>query len=200
MANVEHSTLTGAELHEPKGVAGALANKIYISDGAASGTWTYMPHGWAYYVDTAAAQNITTTASKLSINGLGAATNVDYLPPEIRGSGVLWNTTTDKITPMKIGDAYSVRIDLPVNAKTGLPTTLIFELDIGGGAAPTTVIVARDIAVTRTPPYTLSIAFPIFTLATFVTNGGQIFISTDTGTVDVLLPAITLVRTHGGDL
>jgi hypothetical protein len=87
MANVEHSTLTGAELHEPKGVAG-----------------TYMPHGWAYYVDTAAAQNITTVASKLSINGLGAATNVAHLPPEIRGSGVLWNTTTDRITPMKIGD------------------------------------------------------------------------------------------------
>jgi hypothetical protein len=200
MANVEHSTLTGAELHEPKGVAGALANKIYISDGAASGTWTYMPHGWAYYVDAAAAQTFTTTAAKLSIDGLGAATNVASLPPEIRGSGVLWNTTTDRITPMKIGDAYSVRIDLPVNAKTGLPTTLIFELDIGGGAAPTTVIVARDIAVTRTPPYTLSVAFPIFTLATFVTNGGQIFLSTDAGTVDILLPTITLVRTHGGDL
>lgn len=200
MANVEHSTLTGAELHEPKGVAGALANKIYISDGAASGTWTYMPHGWAYYVDAATAQTFTTTAAKLSIDGLDAATNTAYLPPEIRGSGALWDTTNDKITPMKIGDAYSLRVDLPVSAKTGTPNSLIFQLDIGGGAAPTTVIVDRDISITRTPPYTLSVGFPVFSLSTFVTNGGQIFISTDTGTVDILDPTITIVRTHSGDL
>lgn len=40
MANVEHSTLTGASLHEPKGVAAAAANRVYVSDGAASGSWT----------------------------------------------------------------------------------------------------------------------------------------------------------------
>lgn len=40
MANVEHSTLTGSALHEPKGVAAAAANRVYVSDGAASGSWT----------------------------------------------------------------------------------------------------------------------------------------------------------------
>lgn len=40
MANVEHNTLTGAALHEPKGVAAAAANRVYVSDGAASGSWT----------------------------------------------------------------------------------------------------------------------------------------------------------------
>jgi hypothetical protein len=39
MANVEHSALTGANLHEPKGVAAAAANLVYVSDGAASGDW-----------------------------------------------------------------------------------------------------------------------------------------------------------------
>jgi hypothetical protein len=40
MANVAHSTLTGANLHEPKGIAAATADKVYISDGAGSGAWT----------------------------------------------------------------------------------------------------------------------------------------------------------------
>lgn len=35
-----HSGLTGADLHEPKAVAGASANQVYLSDGAGSGSWT----------------------------------------------------------------------------------------------------------------------------------------------------------------
>ena len=36
----EHSTLTGDDLHEPKGVAAASAGEVYVADGAASGAWT----------------------------------------------------------------------------------------------------------------------------------------------------------------
>lgn len=36
----EHSTLTGANLHEPKGAASAAANTVYVADGAGSGAWT----------------------------------------------------------------------------------------------------------------------------------------------------------------
>lgn len=34
-----HSALTGADLHEPKGVASASANTVYVANGAGSGTW-----------------------------------------------------------------------------------------------------------------------------------------------------------------
>lgn len=37
---VAHSALTGAELHEPKGVAAATAKTVYVADGAGSGSWT----------------------------------------------------------------------------------------------------------------------------------------------------------------
>jgi hypothetical protein len=37
---VEHSTLTTTDLHEPKGVAAASADQLYIAGGAGSGTWT----------------------------------------------------------------------------------------------------------------------------------------------------------------
>jgi hypothetical protein len=39
MADVQHSALTGASLHEPKGVAAASANTVYVADGAGSGAW-----------------------------------------------------------------------------------------------------------------------------------------------------------------
>lgn len=39
MANINHSTLTDPYLHEPKGVAAALAGQVYIADGAGSGDW-----------------------------------------------------------------------------------------------------------------------------------------------------------------
>lgn len=35
-----HSTLTGADLHEPKGVASANSGEVYVANGAGSGAWT----------------------------------------------------------------------------------------------------------------------------------------------------------------
>jgi hypothetical protein len=35
-----HSTLTGSDLHEPKGAAAANADEIYIANGSGSGSWT----------------------------------------------------------------------------------------------------------------------------------------------------------------
>lgn len=34
-----HSQLTGADLHEPKGVESASANQVYVADGSGSGSW-----------------------------------------------------------------------------------------------------------------------------------------------------------------
>lgn len=39
MANVPHSTLTGAELHEPKGADSAATGTVYVANGAGSGSW-----------------------------------------------------------------------------------------------------------------------------------------------------------------
>lgn len=47
MPNVAHANLTGANLHEPKGVASAAADKIYVANGSGSGQWEYSP-GMAY--------------------------------------------------------------------------------------------------------------------------------------------------------
>lgn len=40
IANVAHSSLTGSNLHEPKGIATAGSGEVYLANGAGSGTWT----------------------------------------------------------------------------------------------------------------------------------------------------------------
>lgn len=37
---VEHSALTGSDLHEPKGIASANSGELYVADGAGSGAFT----------------------------------------------------------------------------------------------------------------------------------------------------------------
>lgn len=35
-----HKDLTGAEIHEPKGVESALSGTVYVANGSGSGSWT----------------------------------------------------------------------------------------------------------------------------------------------------------------
>ena len=35
-----HASVTGSDLHEPKGVAAATTGQVYVGDGTASGKWT----------------------------------------------------------------------------------------------------------------------------------------------------------------
>ena len=39
MATIAHSVLTGSELHEPKGVAAAAQNSIYVANATTGGAW-----------------------------------------------------------------------------------------------------------------------------------------------------------------
>ena len=71
----EHSTLTGANLHEPKGVASATASQVYVSDGAGSGTWTDTQDIKISYVVTAVIADVS-------------AAETVYIPTPIAGTVV----------------------------------------------------------------------------------------------------------------
>ena len=195
---IEHNVITDAERHEPKGLSTALNGQVYLARGSDTGAWVYLPVGWGYYADNTAGQTFNTVASKLSVNGLGSASESGYLPREIRGSSELWDTSADKITPIATGDTYNIQLQLPITADTGTPTVLNVALDIGGAATPSNIQTARDISVSKTPPYTVSVGFPIFCLATFITNGGQFFLSTDSGTVTIVGANILIDRNTSG--
>jgi hypothetical protein len=38
--SIQHKDLTGADLHEPKGVATATAGQVYVANGSGSGAWS----------------------------------------------------------------------------------------------------------------------------------------------------------------
>lgn len=223
---IEHKDITDGQRHEPKGASTASTGSVYVSDGAGSGSWTTpvltgqasslegqilkadgagnyswknSPEGWAHYKHNSGTQTFTGTASKIQIDGLGGATETSYLPYIIRGTGELWDNVTNKIAPIVVGDTYNIRLDLPVTAEAGNPTELTLFLDIGGTASITIPVVTEYTAVGKATPYTVSTSFNIFCLATFVANGGQLFLQTDTGSVTTTNPAITVIRTTAGD-
>ncbi len=226
MADFQHRNIPNSELHEPKGVSSASSGTVYVADGSGSGSWVtpkitgigtaaegkvyradglgggsweYPPQGWAVYKHSGATQVFGTTASKLVVNKLSTTTDEDFLPRAIRGSGTLWDEVTNKITPITVGDSYDVRLDLPVVSETGSVTDITIQLDIGGAATPTSTIVTRFASGGKNTPYLISLAFPFFTKGQFISNGGQIFIKTDAGSITVQEPQIYLERKSAGD-
>lgn len=190
-----HSSLTDPNLHEPKGVASAAEGMVYVADGAGSGSWNLIPTGWGYYSDNDSEQTFTSTAAKISINGAEATSDSDFLPRAIRGIGELWDTTADIITPIAVGDAYTARLIMPVTSRTSANYVTV-DLDIGGAAGITSSIMSARVDTNRSPPFSAMCEFSFFSKSTFLTNGGQIFLTTDTGTIGVTAPKLLLTRVH----
>ena len=70
MANVQHSTMTGSDLHEPKGVGSASANTLYVANGSGSGSWGKLT---VSSVDTSNIKNLNTMAITLDFDDLATA-------------------------------------------------------------------------------------------------------------------------------
>lgn len=68
MPNVSHSSLTAANLHEPKGAASASAGMVYVANGAGSGAWRYIPHSFCYYANIGTGTTYTTPTSYTLVN------------------------------------------------------------------------------------------------------------------------------------
>lgn len=151
-----------------------------------------------YDDDVASDLTITSTPSKLTINSLGSQTNEAYLPYEIRGTSSLWDSATNKITPINIGDEYNLRVDFTISAKTGSPSEIDFTVDIGGQSTITIPILKRTIPITKTAPFSFNVGFPIYALDTFKANGGQLFFNVNSGTVTVAARDIYISRISNG--
>jgi hypothetical protein len=173
---------------------GAAAGEMLVANGSGGSTYQ-QPHGWGNYKDNAAAQTFTTTAAKLSIDGAGSTTEIGYLPSDVTA---LWDTTADKMLASGLGDSYLIRLDLPITAVTGSASILELEVDIGGGATPSIVIVNSQISVAAGINKVVSVSFGLFSLSTFVTNGAQLFLKTDANTVQVTTPGILIQRVSKG--
>lgn len=143
-----------------------------------------MKTGWAYYADAAhtsgAPLSVVNARVKLLNNGSGATTNKSFLP---HGVTDLWNTSTNKITPIEVGDAYMIRVEFKAKPNNN-DAHMGLQLDIGNGS-PENIVHNRIIFPKQQVEHSFSWSFPVFTLETFKTNGGEIYFDTTSGSFDI---------------
>ena len=161
-----------------------------ISDGS---NWKVLsPHsitGWAIYDDAASHATpvaVNNTKTQLTIDKLGATTEISYLPANVTS---LWDSTANIITPEKLGDAYDIRIDFEATP-TNVNDYANLIIDVGdGGSIP---IVNRSITFVKTGISSFSVGFPISSMTDFLTNGGKIFFDTSVSGSNVSVSNIVL--------
>jgi len=94
----EHNTLTGAALHEPKGVSGANDQELYQADGASSGDWvspaTALERIYGYIAVTTTGQTVVIGAGDVDTDLPFSLTYESIL----LSSNLSFNATTNVIT------------------------------------------------------------------------------------------------------
>lgn len=73
----DHSTLTGAELHEPKGISLASANEVYVANGSGGGSWGYQQclcYGAMRFVEVSEEFNIVAANTYYTVTGANLVT------------------------------------------------------------------------------------------------------------------------------
>lgn len=140
MTDVLHSGLTGADLHEPKGVASATNGQVYVANGAGSGVWKdRVQMGFLDYNDDATSTTpITVTGGAgyvaLTNDGAGAFTNKTYAPDGVTD---IWNVSTNRFdwSDIALGDIVDIRLDVSVIiATTNTEVDIALELAEGSGS------------------------------------------------------------------
>lgn len=203
-----------ARVHESKQILGAITTdagkvitpsdssnavgvlrRLLLSevDSSVRTPWT----GWEHVADatytSGSPRTITgSTRTQVTIDGAGAATEQTHLPEGITG---FWNTGNNQLGPANEGDFYDVRLQF----KCSTAATAAFvdcELDVGG-ALGTIVQETQPILKASSATNRIMFSWPVFTLDTFLINGGTFYItpSDDTDFWDF---TITIARVHNG--
>tara|TARA_R110002073_G_scaffold325981_1_gene505526 strand:+ start:394 stop:963 length:570 start_codon:yes stop_codon:yes gene_type:complete len=104
---IQHNTITGTDLHEPKGVAAAAANKVYVSNGSASGAWSTLttstmalPKGRFYFYNTGSPYTMTYGAATQKLAPTTVASGLGSLVTEATSARLTYTgtlTTTVKL-------------------------------------------------------------------------------------------------------
>ena len=108
----EHVDLLDPELHEPKGVAAATVDKVYVADGAGSGTWktSYVGGVEDHADDTTGAQALTSGVF-LDVANDGAGAN-SISTHRLPGKDSLYDAVNDELdfSSYSLGDTLIVRV------------------------------------------------------------------------------------------
>ena len=172
-----------------------VLRKLTLSelDTSTAAPWT----GWEHLADSTYTSGsplsvLDGVRTKVTIDGLGSATNKDYLPSGVTG---FWDVAENQFDPVAEGDCYDVRLQFKC-ATTPTNAFVDCELDIGGALG---VILRETRPLLRAASATNIVVFswPVFTLDTFLANGGEFYITPNEDATFWDF-AITIIRTHNG--
>ncbi len=191
MATIQHSTLAGSEVHEPKGVSTASANQVYVADGAGSGAWKTAWNSWWWNYDHSASSATTLTSgvkTDLTNDNAGAASlNFNKLPTATD----IWDTSTNSFDwtagGLELGDEVFIRIDFDFTTDTTNDGFLL-EIDLAHGHASEFSLPILEANLDTADTHQIVVVFRVFMGNTNVLNEpAKISITADSSGDTVLL-------------
>lgn len=203
MANVQHSSLTDPNLHEPKGISTATADQVYISNGSASGTWTNVNRtpgtGWGKYTNTNYVGTTALAVGNTEVNiPFNNADTVTQLPITLGGSTYsLMDLATEKLLFVSEGDLHAVTFTFKVYSVSGSPTFVNLILyGSSDGTTYNTLLGDKTIPLSKGAGQIIveTSQFPV--TAAMVTNGAKLYVVTNTGTVNLIDIGVISARIH----
>jgi len=145
---IQHKLITGTDLHEPKGVAAAAANKVYVANGSASGAWSTLttstmalPKGKFYFYNIASPYTLAHSSSTAKVAPTTIASGLGSLVTEATSARL---TYTGSLTAV-------VKLDFDVSLKqaAGADREITFAVHRNGaviaGSQVLTTCVTSDV-------------------------------------------------------
>lgn len=203
MANVQHSSLTDPNLHEPKGIAAASANQLYLSNGSGSGTWTnanrFPGTGWGKYTNTT---YVGTTALAISTTPvlIPFTTNdtVSQIPISLTGTtSSLMNLSSETLQFVSAGDLHSITLTMKVYSTSGSPVTMdVILYGSSDGSTYNTLLGETTVNLSKGAGQVIteSSLFPV--TSNMVSHGARIYAATNTGTANLIDIGLISARVH----
>lgn len=204
MANVQHSSLTDPNLHEPKGISTASANQAYLSNGSGSGTWTNVNRlpgtGWGKYTNTT---YVLTTyfvvPNTNTVLPFTTADNVSQLPITLAGTtSSLLNLSTETLQFVAVGDLHSLTIALKVDSfASGSPKVL--DITLFGSADGTTYgtfLGETSVSLVKSTNQYITESSLFSVTSDMVSHGARINLKTDVGSVNIVDIGLITARVH----
>lgn len=164
--------------------------------GANGGVSVEESTGWAQYKDdqyTSGSPLVISAGATTTLDNNAGSTITTQLPV---GVTALYDSLTNKITPENSGDAYLVRVDF--TAFTSSPSGLAkLQIDIGGAQG---IIIDRGFTFPKGTgsgnAQDYSMTSLVYSLSTFVANGGTVQIESVTGDTSVYDINFVISRVH----
>ena len=183
---IEHNAIADGERHEPKGIASATANQVYVANGAGSGVWK-TPYISGVEDYNHAGVSLSPSAGvdiKVLNDGLGAFTNKTY---KIPGYQDIWNTTTNQFNfdHLTLGDSVDLRLDFSVTTN-GANDDVSIKLKLGVGGSPYDLLAKRQ-EWRNAGTYQLTVWYSLYMGdSNTLDNPGEVYIACETGGDTVL--------------